>query len=212
MGHNSGLIKRIDELIFKQVDELKNHPQLQSVLTQLDALPDTRQKIIIHSLSYFFVLLPFLIIVVVFAGNYSLKSEIDLKEKILLEMGENGQKQSQLNTIGRNVLGATPLTSKSDLERTLNNIARRYQVAGNNINVKKFESFSTGGNLNKTEATIVFEGLSTKNLTDFMRDLLSREKIKVADMRVSKDVKKSTLTGELQIVHFGKQLAEQTGQ
>jgi hypothetical protein len=198
---NSSISKKIDEFIFGQVENFKNSATYQQFMDQFSGLDDSAQKYTNHIFAVLVVLIPLLLIGVLEFQNYKLKSVLNIKRDIYSSLGETSLKSKRLSQIEKRILGPRKITSQGKLQEVLNQIVKASGLKGDKIKLANVTTNNILANLGRLDATIKFNGFSTPNLTNLLRDLIKKEKMVIPKLSVVKNNTKETLEGEILIYH-----------
>lgn len=201
----NNIFHKMDEFLFKKLDEVKNIQQVQMILGKLDTLPEEYQKIANQGISFFIVLLPLLFTLVFWVGNSSLKGELEEKQQIWKMIQSINEQNAALNGVSRLVLSPFPVSSKNELSGRVSGALKSVGIDNSKVNVQNFESKTNSSGVTESEATLNFNGFATKDLTSFLTSLIDRQKLKISRINVKKLKSKNSLNGEIGIIHFGKQ-------
>ena len=68
--------KKIDDFVFRKIDEIQSHPQFQQFINQLESLPNEQAHWAHQGLSYLLIALPFGFLFVIGIYNLSIRSDL----------------------------------------------------------------------------------------------------------------------------------------
>src|SRR5690606_14008714 len=88
------------------------------------------------------------------------------------------------NAIKSQVALQAPIAAQSELQVRLSQIMGRSQVPPNLVNLRSFDEAESAGSLRQYNAELTFEKFSTKQLSDFIRELEQRERLKLTAFQI----------------------------
>jgi hypothetical protein len=204
MEKSSNLFVKIDDAIFKRLDALKSEGIFQKFNDAIGALEESQQKLVAQLTAFFFILAPFVFVIILWWGNSSTKKDLDIKKQIIEQIGIFEGNQNALNNISSSYLSPSPIASQGDLDNKIRSILAQNAIEGQKVQVKEFHSLSTSSTISKIEAEITFTDFGTKDFSNFMRVLIENERFKVLKMDLTKNKETSLLQGSLSVMHMGQ--------
>jgi len=204
MAKFKGIFRPLDELLFKQIDVLKKSPSYQKMSEQIASLGETQQKVVNQITTFSTIVIPFIIALVIFFLNSSLRSDIELKKDILTQIQSFQSHKIETESIGRRVLAPRTLSDKNALKKRIDRIVSRKSIGKDKITISDFNSNLASGGIEQVNAKLNFKKLTSTQFTDFLLALLQSEKMKVEEIEVNKDKKSKRLMGHLLVIHYGK--------
>ncbi len=196
--------KRIDDFVFKKIDEIQSLPQFQQFVNQLESLPNEQSHWAHQGLSYFLIALPFGLLFVIGIYNLSIRSDLAMMVDIDQQISQIRQKNREFETIGTSVLNPVPLNTRADFERIINVIINQKNINPSKIKVVNFERPGAEASIQKTITKITFEKLSSKEFSDLLHGILILQRIKIQDAETSLDKDASQIKGTLELLYLGK--------
>lgn len=201
MENSSSISKKIDEFIFGQVDNFKNSSTYQQVMDQFLALDDNVQKHLNQFFAILVVLIPIILIVILEIQNFKLMETLNTKRDIYSALAETSLKSKRLSYIEKRILGPRQVTSQAKLQNVLNQIIKSAGIKGDKIKVSGVTTADISPNLGRLSATIKFNGFSTPNITNFLKDLIKKEKFVIPKLSIQKNKTSELLEGDILIQH-----------
>jgi hypothetical protein len=198
------IIREIDDLIFKQLDNFRESQAKQKIDETLNTLSEQQLKIVSQAGSYLIIALPLLLVLGLFISNSMLRSKISLKEEILSEIKYYNSKKSEVESVGRRIISPHKVLNRNDMTGRIRRLAQRKDIGSKSLVVANFEALEQSGNISKSEASINVRELTSKNLSDLILGLLQSEKVKIHEIKLKRDKKKKLISGNLKITHYGK--------
>jgi hypothetical protein len=195
------LFKIIDQNLFSLTDQFKSSSTYQQILTPIESLPDEVQTITNKSIAVLIPLIPIAVFIFVLIVNISKRN--DLKNKIVLtqmvqKIDHLKNKQKQLENSHALPMN---LTTKELLTNKINTMSTSSTIPSGKITISNYEQNKIG-ELGQSLATLNFSGISTKQLTKFLRQAVMSNKMKIKSIDIKKIQK--LLKGELQIIYFSR--------
>jgi hypothetical protein len=198
------LFKKLDSLIFEQIDNLINHPNYRELMGKLDVLTDEQVKIVNHVVSYAIITLPLIIFFAILITFFSAQSKLSVSTDILSTIDEISANKSSVSSLERTLISPGPANNINEFQTKLVGILTRYNIASDKVTVKTFATESSGGNIKKSRSQVVFSRFSSKNLADFLTGLTLTQKLKIIDIEIKKTEDRTQLFGQLSLIHYGK--------
>lgn len=203
MTEKKPVFRFVDELIFKQIDVLKQSQPYQQVMGQLNGLNDNQLKAANQAVSILIISIPVIILLIVFIVNISFNNQLQIKRDILSEINNYSSTQRQLQSLGKNIISGAAITLRRDFKSKVSN---SLATAGGNradLKVLDFESKPKDG-IVKATGVIRFEKLSTSVLSVYLGDLVDRGKFRISNLQVKKNLKDNVVRGQIEVHHYGR--------
>lgn len=204
MEKSSNIFIKIDDFIFKKLDLLKNDGVFQKFNDTLSNLEESQQKLVAQLMTFAFILLPFIFVLVLWWGNSQTKKTLDIKKQIIEQIALYEGNQSALNNISANYLSPTAISSQEDLDNRIRNILSQNAIDQEKVTVSNFHSTSTSSTVAKVEADLNFRNFGTNDFSSFMRTLVERERLKIIKVDLSKNQESNLLQGTISLMHMGQ--------
>ena len=201
---DKSILKKIDEAIFKGIDNFISHPSLQESMDQFVSLDEEIQKVINRIFAVLIAILPLIIFGFVVFNNYQANSRVEDKRMILNSISDFIDKNGESQKLQNDVLSKSTFSSKADVEKKIINSFPSSDLPPKALDFINFRQHNPTSNLTQTNLDIVLNGLTPALLTSLIDRLINREKIKIAHVQVEKDPKSGLLKGKLHVIHFGK--------
>jgi hypothetical protein len=198
------LFEQIDETMFGQVEKVSSNPVMAKYQEFLAAQDESAQKIINQSLSLILTFFPIVIALLIMASNCSLKGEIDNTKSILMKIDTYLVRQTEADSIGRNLIAAGAINSIADIQNKIRTAVERDGLSFSKLTVTNFLSTKTTDTLMDNRADVSFTALTMAELTTLFTAILQKEKMKIIKVDIQKDVPTNLLKGTLGIVSFSK--------
>ena len=203
MEKSSNIFIKIDNFIFKKLDILKNDGVLQKFNDVTSIFDESKQKLIAQLIAFFFILIPFVVVLVLWWGNNQTKIEIDIKKQIIEQIALFDGNQNALNNISSNYLSPSAITGQDDLDSRIKNILSQNGIDQEKVSVSKFNQTSTSSTIAKVEADLSFNNFGTNDFSVFMRTLVERERLKIIKVDLNKNKENNLLEGSISLMHMG---------
>lgn len=189
--------RKVDEIIFKSVNELKDGGLAESVSNFVDRLEGVQKRYFIKFISVFIVVLPLLIVLIMVLdvrGNIQEKRNyseiIDLINKI---EAANISMKSGLTQNRK----SKAFQSQVSLQGELSNLLRQRQLDASKVKIENFAKDQDKSGITKALVTLSFDKLMAKDLPNFIR-LLGDLRASITTFDVEKD-KSDLLKGMAQL-------------
>lgn len=204
MGKARHFFLKIDQFIFNKLDQLKNDTSFQKLNDILLNLNDEQQKIFIQLIVFAMILIPYLFITFFWWSNSTIRQRLDYKNQILDQISLlNGNKDTLAN-ISVKYLSTNGITSREEIENKIVNIASRYNINANKVQLLDFFPVNSTSTMSKIEAKIKFSDFGTMDFSNFMREIVDVEKFKILKVDLTKNSDNALLQGTIEIRHIGR--------
>lgn len=204
MKKREHVFKLIDEYLFKQVDLAKSSPATQKLNEQLSVLSQQQQKYLNQAINLLLLLVPFTIVLIVFIGNASLKSEIDTKQQIFNIINTYASKKANVDNLSRSILSPTAVKSGPDLQSAISNSLRRSGADGSKIQVGFFDQLNPSASIVHSRAQVKFKSLTMTDLTALFTTLQRDLKVSIEKLEVNVFGEEKLLRGFVEVSHYNK--------
>lgn len=198
------LFRQIDEAIFRAVDQLKAQQAYAKFQESIGKLGEQQQKIVNLSLSYILLLLPLFAVCVLWFMNSTLRQDIAQKRAVISEIEQFTSGHATTNAINTQIALQAPIAAQSELQVRLSQVMARAIIPASLVNLRNFEEGESAGSLRQFNAEVSFDKLSTKQFADFVKELETRERIRISALQIENDLEKSMLKGRLNLSFLTK--------
>ncbi len=202
------LFKKIDSAIFKQIDGLRTDPSFSKVSDFLNNFSEQESRVIQQILSFLFLLIPYLFVLILFISNYQTKKEISLKKQVIEEFDILNSNRENLLATGPQFLANSAIQSQSDIENRVRNILSSNSIDQSKISIKNFDVALSTSTFTKTFSTISFNKFGTNDFNSFLKNIIDLEKFKISKIKMSRDMELELLQGEVELLHLGRNSTE----
>ncbi len=203
MTEKKPIFRAVDEFVFKQIDNLKNSQPYSDAMRQLNSLPDFQLKLVNQISTLVLVSVPLIIFIVLVIININFNSSLEMKRNILSEINNHSAAQKKLQSLGRNIISGAGLENKGAFSRQIVNSISTAGGSKSAIRILDFESTPKDG-IVKASGVVRFSKLSTQVLSSFLGDLVDRNKFRVSNLLVKKNIKENTVNGQVELHHYGR--------
>lgn len=204
MSEKKIVFKKMDEFVFKYVDQFKESQAYQNFRTQLSSLNDVQFKVTNQAISLILILIPLLLLSILLFINYSSNRDLDTKRDILNEINLFTTNQRSLQNTGRAIISGKSIDNKSSFQNIINN---SISTAGSDITSLSILDFSSNPleSITKSNGVLKFNKLNTQVLANFLADLVDRNKFRVSNLLIKKKLKDNTVSGQIEVIHYSQQ-------
>tara|TARA_R110002072_G_scaffold276051_1_gene437431 strand:- start:172354 stop:172974 length:621 start_codon:yes stop_codon:yes gene_type:complete len=202
------VFKKLDEFLFLQMDSIRNNPQYKMILTKLESLPDDAQKAINYGVSLLLISIPIVALLFIFIGNLSLKSELSTKNEIKSIITTINNQKSSIKSLGADIIAPFPLMNKSDLDRRLSTAVRTFGLSPSKLQGVKLDVQRETGGIIQSLALVRVSDVSSTEFSSLLKALVINEKMKIKTFNLNKNPKKSSIYGDIELIHFGRKASK----
>lgn len=203
MSEKKHVFKFVDEFVFKQIDTLKQSQPYQEVMRQLNSLSDFQLKAVNQAASLILVTAPLLVFLIMIVVSISFNSSLDMKRNILSEINGFTSAQKQLQAMGKNIISGKGLTSRGQFSNQITNSISTAGGVQSNVRLMDFDSKPKDG-IVKATGVVSFSKVSTKVLSRFLADLVDRNKFRISNLKIEKNLKDNVVKGRIELLHYGR--------
>lgn len=201
---NIKIFSKMDEFLFKLMDQLTINPHYKMLMGKVEQLPDEYQKIVNYLISSIIIIIPVFITLFLLLGNLSLNTELEERKEIYNLINQITQKQNDSSNAANGLLSSYPLENKGDLDRRLSMIIRSNNIDPNKVRTAKVELEREVGSLVESSAVLSFENISTEEFTKIINSLTIADKMKVSELNISKNQKTNSIIGNISLIHYSR--------
>lgn len=197
-------VKKLDQAIFTQIDELKSHEnysKVQELLAQVDE--DYKEPLKIVGTLLFF-LIPAIVLMIFIGINKGIKNDIEVRQDILKMAGEILGNKDMVKKARNSVLANFPISSFNAFNTRVGQVVSRAGVDLSKIQMSDFNSDEIAGGVTKASIVIKVRDISSGQISDLFQGFLLKEKMKLLDVALKRDPIKKLVSGTFTLVHFGK--------
>lgn len=194
----------MDSAIFRQVDNLINHPNYKELINKLDVLTDEQVKIFNHAMAYLIISLPIMFFLIVLMYYFNVKGKLDNYKEILTTVDQITSEKRSVSSLERTLISPGVATNTNEFSSKIGGILSRYTIPVDKVTVKTFATEKNSGNITRSRSQVVFSRFSSKNLADFLMGLTINQKLKIIDIEIKKTEDRTQLFGQMTIIHYGK--------
>lgn len=194
------IMKPVDRFIVENIDKLLATPEYQKLLDTYNSWEEKFQSAFKGFLIFMIVLIPMIIVLIFWLLNSSAKSRLATTENIIETGNSIISTSTQVRSISNRFFGK-PISSKQNFERQLASSLPSQGVDASKILIGDFSLDEVDG-VNELRAELKFTGLSSQNLFGLFNTLTVRQKMKIDEINVKKNLKSNLLEGTLAVIHF----------
>jgi hypothetical protein len=205
MSNNSSIFQKIDEFVFGQIESLITNTNFQQFLDQFSSLEENVQKVLNYIFSVLIVIIPLIIVIGLEIYHFTLSSKMNIKWNIYSQLKEVSIQSKRLFAAEKKVIGPRKIPNRDKLNQILIRILKSNSIKTDNVTVSQVQVSNFLRSMTKLSATLKFKGLSTTNLTDLLKDFLTKEKFIIPKLVINKNLKTEFLDGEIKILHHSKE-------
>ncbi len=198
------LFKRIDSLIFRQLDEFRRKPEYAKVVEFYGGLEDEAQKALKWVILVSTFALPALVLLFVYAQNWQIASEVEARTALVERMQQIITQNSEVGGLSQQIAAPMALGSESDLTGRLSGVLSTSGIDLSKLQVSNFTTEPISPLLTRSEADFKFDGLSTDQLMALFTGLIQRERFRISAVRITRNDGTNLLDGTFRAVHFGE--------
>jgi len=204
MEKSSSIFIKMDEFIFSKLDMLRNDGTFQKFNDAISGLDEPKQKLLAQITAFFFILAPFVVVLVLWWGNHQTKKDIDIKKQIIDQISIFEGNQNALNNASANYLSPSAILGQDELDNKIRNVLSQNGIDQQKVSVSAFRQTSTSSTVAKIETDISFIDFGTSDFSNFMRGMVENERFKVLKIELNKNKETSLLQGSMSLMHMGQ--------
>jgi hypothetical protein len=198
------IYKKVDLFMFNKLDEFKQSPGYSRVQETIGKIDDEFIDIAKVAGTIVFILVPFIFAFIMMLNNSSMKDDISYRKEFITLANEIIANQKQIGSASRLIISQNTLDSSGGFSSRLSSILAGVGVDIEKIQVSNFESEQIAGTIDRSEGDFKFNALTTEELSQLFIALISKEKMKISNINIRKNIKTNLLNGTFRAVHFGK--------
>jgi hypothetical protein len=200
----NSVFKKIDDFIFKQIDQFKASPNAQKISDLTSSLGETEQKIVNKVLTFGLLLLPLGIVVSFYLGNKEIKEQIEVKSNILFEMEQFTRGNNNIGMQSARIVSTFPMSNQAEFENRMRQMLGQRSINGTKVSFTNFIPDERQVSLKESQGSLSFKEFTMADLTGLLSGLIVNERVKVSKLNISKNNSTELLNGELDFLHFSR--------
>ncbi len=209
MAQKESVFKKIDYFIFKKIDEFNADSGAVKLHDLFTSLPEQESKIIQQILAFGFILIPFLVVLFLFWGNYQIKGELAVKNEVINEFQILNSNRDNLQAFGPQFLSDATLRSQSDLENKIRDLLTTNNIDQTKVTFSNFEILQNTDTYLKSTANINFTKFGNQDFSSLMKSLVDIEKFKISSIKMNRESDTELLGGVIEVIHLGRNIGNQ---
>lgn len=198
------IMKPLDEFIADKVDGLNSIPEFQKLSEAYSNLEESMQEIIKTVLMIATILIPLSIIFIFSSLNSGSREELNLKEEIINTANDLIQSQALVNLEERKILSTRFIDAQNLLKDQITNALAALSIDSAKVQINNFDSEEQDGLITKIKADLAFRGFSDQQVFAMTESLVSKQKIRIDEINISKKESSNSLDGVLTIHYYSK--------
>ncbi len=204
MNKSKNIFIKIDEFIFQKIDIIKLDGSFQKFNDILNSLEEDKQKIFAQVITFTFLIIPFLFVMILWFGNYKTKKNLDIKKQILDQIALLSTSKETLMNVSSAYVSPTAINGQEDLDNKMRNLMSQSNIDQAKVRIASFNQLSSSSSISKIEAVLNFNNFGTLDFSKFLSSLVDQEKFKVTNIKLIKNNETSLLQGEISLIHLGR--------
>ncbi len=205
------LMKKIDQKIFDQIDKFKTTPNYNVLTDFYNNIEEEQQKLLKGGVILVLLLIPALILTLLFWQNQNVRAELDLRQSIINKAQEILGKSRGVSAISPEIVSPNPIDSEEMLMSRLSNAIAGSGMDTTKISRGEFNTTNISEKIFQTEAVINFTNLSTDELINLFSPLIAKEKMRISEVSINRNVDTGLLIGNFRVIHLSA-ITDQEGE
>lgn len=205
MAESRSIVKKIDQQFFNLASKIKASNAYQNYLAQLESFSDDQQRSINQTISIVIISIPLIICLVLFFQVISTKEQINTYLDLTKRSDDLININNQISLQSRNIINAKNLIDKTAFESELRSLLNGSGIKLENIQLTTFTTSNVMNSVSRGDVTINFNELTSSQFYSLLNNLTNKEKIKIVNIDVKKNIEKNLLQGSLTLVYFFKE-------
>jgi hypothetical protein len=199
------LFRKFDENIFDLTNQVKNSNPYGKITDQLSNFDDQHRQVIIRVINMMIFITPLFIVTLFYLISLSPMKEANQKLEELLSLAEGitSTNQNMATSINQHI-SPRFYENEQSLIASLNGIIASIQIETKNLSATEFQITDITSNLKQATFTLNFQDLTLKELTELIKELLNKEKLKLDTYSVQRNDETRNLAGKLGLIQLGK--------
>lgn len=199
---NTNLFKKLDTAIFQQLDKFKQTANYAPIQDFYNGLEEEQQKLFKVGVLFITLMLPISVVGILWSQNQNLKADLEMRKEMISKGAGILADMKSLEQISPQVFSASVIDNNSLLSSKVSQIMQSQGLELSKLMVSNFQSENVSSTLLKAEADFKFNDLSTDELMNVFSAMMSREKFKISDVNIKKNLLTNKLEGTFHALHF----------
>jgi len=199
---SNNILKKVDVAIFEQIDKFKQTTNYTPVQDFYNSLEEDQQKVLKGFVILLIFLIPVLFLGILWGQNQNLKADLELRKDMIQKGATILAETRSLAQIAPQVFSANPIDTNSLMSSKISQILNSQGIELSKMMVSNFLSENVSSTLLRAEADFKFQDLSTDELMNVFTAMISRDKFKISEVNIKKNLNSNKLEGTFHAIHF----------
>lgn len=200
--NQNNIFKKLDVAIFEQIDKFKQTTNYAPIQDFYNGLEEEQQKVFKGAMILLIALLPTLIVGIFWSQNQNLKADLEMRKEMIHKGATILAETRSIAQVSPQIFSANPIDNNSLMTSKISQILGSQGVELSKVMVSNFQSENLSSTLLKSEADFKFQDLATDELMNVFSAMMSREKFKISEVNIKKNLNTNKLEGTFHAVHF----------
>lgn len=193
--------KKIDRITLEKIAQWQRSKSYKNLISHLESLPENQAKWASFLLSFFSMLSPLLLLVIVGACHLNIRSTYKTMEAIDQKMDQIDRDSKEREWRSSSLVGKTPLGGRVEFQNMITALIAQKRVPPDSLRLEDVDEEEISKTIKKFSGVIVFKKLSVRLFTDFLKELTVKYNIKVEEFETVLD-QQSKMEGRLRLLYF----------
>jgi len=196
-------MKKIDEFLFKQCDEIKKTSNYQKIADQVSSSIEDESKSLVATITTALLIFIFFTFILFFYFKaYGVSKNIEAKQEIAQEAKKFLALYSSSNKTMTKILSPRPVKNSADLQGLIQASLGAIKKESINLTNDDVEEISPG--LFQATGQVNFNQINNRELAIFINNMASQSKVRFVESNIQREPDSQLLNGHISIMHFSK--------
>lgn len=201
---NTSIMKKLDILIFKEINKLENSDNYQKVSELYSSLEDNVQKIVKACIMAVVIILPLIFVFIFKLSNNSLIDELGLKKDLITSANTFIKSKNDIKRKSRFHIGKQFVESSEEIKKNVQGMLNLAGVDSSKVKISNIDITSEAALITKVKADVKFDSMSNDDIFSFLTNLSSKLKIRIDEISIKKNDSTKLLDGVFTMNYFSK--------
>lgn len=206
MSDSTSLFQKIDQFIFRQVDQFKNTSFFMKLQDKYTALDDNLQKILQQILVLALFLIPLLLLLLLWSGNQSLRKDYQLRLKTLQTANKVLNLKKSFDQQSFSLFKNSPISSQQEVENKIRSALTQAKIQPTQISLKEY-SLDEQDSYSAAQIKVSLKSLNLNQFTRLAQGLIVNEGFKIVETEITRSNSDKELSGDFLLKYFFRKIA-----
>lgn len=204
MEESKSYFKKIDDGVFKVIDDFQESSSYNKLTDSLDSLDDTSKNFLGFLIGFIVITLPLAICIYLFLRNSGYRDDLEIKEETFAAAREFLATRASIDKSSGALVSNSVISSVNQVRSTVNGHLENIGIQQSAVQIQNFSQENINASVIQSKANVVFKEISTEELMKFINLMSLRSRFKIDYLKIQRVPTNGLLNGTFGVMHFGK--------